>query len=217
MGGSAREAVLGKIRAALGPEVGQEAIGREWAGLERGYRQAAGVAREDVLLQFEDRLKDYDAGVYRAAAGEVAEVIARLLRERGMKRMAVAHGTPEEWRVPEVTFVEDAAGGLGEIDACDGVMTGATLGIAETGTIVLQHRPTGGQGQRALTLLPDYHLCVIFAEKVVQTVPEAMALLDGSARLATTFFSGPSATADIEMTRIKGVHGPRFVDVIVVL
>ena len=96
----------------------------------------------------------------------------------------------------------------------DGVMTASTLAIAETGTIVLQN--VAGQGRRAVTLVPDYHLCVVELEDVVETVPEAMARLQTTAALATTFISGPSATADIEMTRIKGVHGPRFLDVILV-
>ncbi len=94
----------------------------------------------------------------------------------------------------------------------DGVMTGATVAIAETGTVVLQN--TTGQGRRAVTLVPDYHLCVVRVQDVVETVPEAIAQLERTAELATTFVSGPSATADIEMTRIKGVHGPRFLDVI---
>jgi L-lactate utilization protein LutC len=114
-----------------------------------------------------------------------------------------------------VSFVEDSRADLTSVDACEGVLTSATLAIAETGTIVLQDAP--GQGRRAVTLLPDYHLCVVDAAKVVQTVPEAIALLQATAAKATTFFSGPSATADIEMTRIKGVHGPRFVDVVLVL
>ena len=99
-----------------------------------------------------------------------------------------------------------------EASAC--VMTGATLAIAETGTVVLQN--VAGQGRRAVTLVPDYHLCVVRVADVVETVPEAMARLQATAGVATTFVSGPSATADIEMTRIKGVHGPRFLDVILV-
>ena len=101
-----------------------------------------------------------------------------------------------------------------ELDEFDGVMTGATVAIAETGTVVLQN--VAGQGRRAVTLVPDYHLCVVRVEDVVETVPEAIGLLQATAGLATTFVSGPSATADIEMTRIKGVHGPRFLDVILV-
>jgi L-lactate dehydrogenase complex protein LldG len=94
-------------------------------------------------------------------------------------------------------------------------MTAATLAIAETGTVVLQN--VAGQGRRAVTLVPDYHLCVVRMEDVVETVPEAMERLQETAGLATTFVSGPSATADIEMTRIKGVHGPRFLDVILIV
>jgi L-lactate dehydrogenase complex protein LldG len=102
----------------------------------------------------------------------------------------------------------------GELNGVDGVVTESTLGIAETGTIVLQTEP--GQGRRAISLVPDYHLCVVDTRYVVETVPEAMDKLAATAGLATTFISGPSATADIEMTRIKGVHGPRFLDVILV-
>ena len=101
-----------------------------------------------------------------------------------------------------------------ELDRMDGVLTGCTVAVAETGSIVLQSGPW--QGSRALTLVPDYHLCVVFAEQVVETVPESFARLEATQSLPTTFFSGPSATADIEMTRIKGVHGPRFLDVLLV-
>jgi L-lactate dehydrogenase complex protein LldG len=94
-------------------------------------------------------------------------------------------------------------------------MTASTVAIAETGTVILQNVP--GQGRRAVTLVPDYHLCVVNAADVVETVPEAMDRLRGTEELTTTFFSGPSATADIEMTRIKGVHGPRHLDVILIL
>jgi len=101
-----------------------------------------------------------------------------------------------------------------ELDEFQGVVTASSVAIAATGTIVLQN--VTGQGRRAPTLIPDYHLCVVRAENVVETVPEAMETLAPTASLATTFISGPSATADIEMTRIKGVHGPRFLDVILV-
>jgi L-lactate dehydrogenase complex protein LldG len=111
-------------------------------------------------------------------------------------------------------FVVDEGFSAAELDEFEGVVTASTLAIAETGTIVLQRVP--GQGRRAPTLIPDYHLCVVQAADVVETVPEAMARLWPTASLATTFISGPSATADIEMTRIKGVHGPRFLDVILV-
>jgi L-lactate dehydrogenase complex protein LldG len=111
-------------------------------------------------------------------------------------------------------FVTDVGLSWEAIEGCEGVVTSSTVAIAETGTIVLQVGP--GQGRRAITLIPDYHLCVVRAEDVVETVPEAMSWLAPTSTLATTFISGPSATADIEMTRIRGVHGPRFLDVIVV-
>ena len=142
-------------------------------------------------------------------------MIAHILGERGKHHMAVPKGIPQEWLPDALTFVEDTRNDIAAIDACEGVLTSATLAIAETGTIVLQD--VAGQGRRAVTLLPDYHLCVVDAANIVQTVPEAIALLQATADRSTTFFSGPSATADIEMTRIKGVHGPRFVDVILVL
>ncbi len=147
---------------------------------------------------------------------DVAQTIARILAERGKHRAGCAGGPARGSWLPEgVTFVHDDRSGIARIDACQGVLTSATVAIAETGSIVLQD--VAGQGRRALTLLPDYQLCVVPAERVVQTVPEAITRLQATASLATTFFSGPSATADIEMTRIKGVHGPRFVDVVLIV
>jgi L-lactate dehydrogenase complex protein LldG len=128
--------------------------------------------------------------------------------------MVIPAGLPAEWLPSGFEFVVDTGLSAVELDGFEGVMTGSTMAIAETGTVVLQN--VVGQGRRALTLVPDYHLCVVRVEDVVETVPEAMERLAGTAEVATTFFSGPSATADIEMTRIKGVHGPRFLDVIVV-
>jgi L-lactate dehydrogenase complex protein LldG len=101
-----------------------------------------------------------------------------------------------------------------ELDRVDGVLTSCTAAIAETGTVVMQN--AAGQGPRFLSLIPDYHLCVVRVEQIVETVPEAFAFLEPSSSRPTTFFSGPSATADIEMTRIKGVHGPRFLDILVI-
>jgi L-lactate dehydrogenase complex protein LldG len=163
----------------------------------------------------EDRLRDYDATVVRANSGEVSAAIAGILAERGKRRLVVPAGLAEVLGEPLPTgfeFAIDHGLTTAELDSFDGVVTASTVAIAETGTIVLQNVP--GQGRRAPTLVPDYHLCVVRAADVVETVPEAMGQLQGTASLATTFVSGPSATADIEMTRIKGVHGPRFLDVI---
>ena len=145
---------------------------------------------------------------------DVSSAALRMLAERGAKRMVVPRGLPAEWLPGGFEFVVDDGLSAAELDRVDGVITGATLAIAETGTVVLQN--VAGQGRRAATLVPDYHLCVVRVEDVVETVPEAFGRLQATAGLATTFVSGPSATADIEMTRIKGVHGPRFLDVILV-
>jgi L-lactate dehydrogenase complex protein LldG len=143
-----------------------------------------------------------------------------MLVEREVRRMVIPVGLSIAWLPCSAgsggaEFVVDEGLSSRELDDFDGVMTGATLAIAETGTVVLQN--VSGQGRRAATLVPDYHLCVVRAEDVVETVPEAMGRLQQTKELATTFVSGPSATADIEMTRIKGVHGPRFLDVILIV
>ena len=208
----ARTEVLRRIRAATGTPQPEATIEAEWQALRRAYKTQASINREALLHQFEDRLRDYDAGVYRTDAAGLRELIGQILAERHKVRLAIPAGIPSAWLPEGPTFVEDTRQDIATIDACDGVLTSATLAIAETGTIVLQD--TKGQGRRAVTLLPDYHCCVVEVSTIVQTVPEAIARLQPTATLATTFFSGPSATADIEMTRIKGVHGPRFVDVI---
>ena len=211
----ARTEILRRIRVATGPAVDRATIEAEWNGIERAYKHVTSIDQEGRLHQLEDRLLDYDAGVYRSTRDGIRALVEKILGERGKRTMAVPSGIRAEWLPASVTFVEDTRGDVSSINRCEGVLTSATLAIAETGTIVLQDAP--GQGRRAVTLLPDYHLCLVQAANIVQTVPEAIALFQPTAHLATTFFSGPSATADIEMTRIKGVHGPRFVDVILIL
>jgi L-lactate dehydrogenase complex protein LldG len=211
---SARVEMLRRIREAKGGVANAEMVRAGWSAIERRYRREATRSREAVLELLEDRLRDYDARVIRAGHAEVRTSAARMLGERKVRRMVIPSGLAAEWLPDEVEFVLDEGLAAVELDRVDGVMTGATLAIAETGTVVLQN--VAGQGRRAVTLVPDYHLCVVRVEDVVETVPEAMDRLQATARLATTFVSGPSATADIEMTRIKGVHGPRFLDVILV-
>jgi L-lactate dehydrogenase complex protein LldG len=217
--GSSRGEVLRRIRAAIVGDSAADAaaIGAEWDALPRGYQRAASLGREEILELLEDRLRDYDAQVVRVAAARVTPIMARMLTDRGKHRLVVPAGLAEALGEPlpkDFEFVVDEGFTAEELDRFEGVVTGSTVAIAETGTIVLQNVP--GQGRRAATLVPDYHLCVVRATDVVETVPEAMARLAPTATLATTFVSGPSATADIEMTRIKGVHGPRFLDVILV-
>jgi L-lactate dehydrogenase complex protein LldG len=214
---SSRDEVLRRIRAAIGdaPAADGAAIRSEWEGLPRTYKRTASHERATILEVLEDRLRDYDASVVQAKPGEIGAEIGRILAERGKRRLVVPAGLAEalgESLPTGFEFVVDEGLTTMELDTFEGVVTASTVAIAETGTIVLQN--VAGQGRRAPTLIPDYHLCVVRAADVVETVPEAMARLQATASLATTFISGPSATADIEMTRIKGVHGPRFLDVI---
>ena len=216
-GVSSREEVLRRIRSAIQdtPALDAVAINSEWKTLPRNYKRIASLEREAKLEMLEDRLRDYDASVVRAKSGEIGVAIGKILVQRGKRRVVIPAGLSEalgETLPVGFDFVVDEGMTPAELDTGDGVLTTSTLAIAETGTIVLQNVP--GQGRRAPTLIPDYHLCVVRAADVVETVPEAMARLQTTATLATTFVSGPSATADIEMTRIKGVHGPRFLDVI---
>jgi L-lactate dehydrogenase complex protein LldG len=211
---SARDEVLRRIRAAKGGAASAEAARAGWNAVERRYQREARRSGEVVLELLEDRLRDYDARVVRANNAEVAASAARMMGERKVRRMVVPAGLVQEWLPSGVEFVVDDGLTAAKLDAVDGVMTGSTIAIAETGTVVLQSG--AGQGRRAVTLVPDYHLCVVRVEDVVETVPEAFERLQATAGVATTFVSGPSATADIEMTRIKGVHGPRFLDIILV-
>jgi L-lactate dehydrogenase complex protein LldG len=211
---SARDEVLRRIRMANGGRADGVTAKASWERLARLYRRVGSLGGEAMLELLEDRLRDYDARVMRAAEADVALTVAGMLAERKARRMVVPVGLKPEWLPSGVEFVVDDGLEAVELDRVDGVMTGASVAIAETGTVVLQN--VAGQGRRVATLVPDYHLCVVRVEDVVETVPEAMGRLQATAELATTFISGPSATADIEMTRIKGVHGPRFLDVVLV-
>jgi L-lactate utilization protein LutC/ferredoxin len=205
--GDARAAVLGRIRAALGP-------GAEAPEVPRGYRRRSERAAEESVELFAERAADYRATVHRAGAGDVGRVVAVLCAERGARRMAVPAGLPAEWLPASVEPVEDHALGPHELDGLDGTLTACALAIAETGVIVLDGG--AGQGRRALTLVPDFHVCVVRAEQVVDLVPEAFERLGpaiGAGR-PLTFIAGPSATSDIELSRVEGVHGPRTLKIV---
>jgi L-lactate dehydrogenase complex protein LldG len=212
---AARAEILRRIRVAKGGTSDAAATGIAWGHVAREYQRSAVSEPEAVLELLEDRLRDYDAHVVRVGRGDVADAVGKMLAARGKRRMVIPAGVAPEWLPADFEFVVDEEMTAVELDGFDGVMTGSTVAIAETGTVVLQNVP--GQGRRAVTLVPDYQLCVVDAADVVETVPQAMDRLRETAELTTTFFSGPSATADIEMTRIKGVHGPRHLDVVLVL
>jgi L-lactate dehydrogenase complex protein LldG len=208
---SAREDILTRIRQACSTNA--EDAASSYARIARQYQQTAKLGREEILGLLTERLLECDAHVSRAREREIAEVCSRLFAQRNARRIVVPKDLPAEWQ-SGAEFVPDEDLDARSLDRFDGVMTAATLAIAETGTIVLQDAE--GQGRRVISLIPDYHLCVVREQDVVETVVEGLRLLETTHHLPTTLFSGPSATADIEMTRIKGVHGPRFVDVVII-
>jgi L-lactate utilization protein LutC len=202
---ASREAVLARVRSALGPGVAVPEV-------PRGYR---GPRVDDSSVdRFCERVAEYQATVTRVAAADLADTVARLCRERGARRIAVPPGGPDRIADVEVV-VDDPPLSPHALDQLDGVLTGCALAIAETGTIVLD----GGErsGRRALTLVPDWHLCIVEARSVVAGVPDAVAVLKAAAEEGRpiTLVSGPSATSDIELERVEGVHGPRTLDVLV--
>jgi L-lactate dehydrogenase complex protein LldG len=207
---SARDDILDRIRTALGPE--RVEAGSAGIPIDRAYRLGSDVdatARIELLV---DRLVDYRATVHHADGSTLADVVAAVLVERGMRRIAVPPGLPAYLPAGIETLVDTGQLTAADLDAVDGTVTGCAVAIAETGTIVLDGSPD--QGRRLLTLVPDYHLCLVRAADVVTTVPEAVARLDPTRPL--TFISGPSATSDIELNRVEGVHGPRTLDVVIV-
>ncbi|MEZ5120846.1 MAG: LUD domain-containing protein [Solirubrobacterales bacterium] len=162
-----------------------------------------------------ERVDDYRATVTRIADdAAIADAIAAILQRHGAQRIAVPGDLPAAWRPPHAELVvDDPPLDHRALGALDGALTGCALAIAETGTLVLD----GGtaQGRRALTLLPDLHVCVVLDEQVVAGVPDAIAAL-AATRRPVTFVSGPSATSDIELERVEGVHGPRRLEVVLV-
>ncbi|MFJ3825494.1 LutC/YkgG family protein [Streptomyces nodosus] len=211
---SSRDVILGRVRAALSDVPNQERP--QDVPLARRYRPAHAPDDPGELLDLlEDRLTEYRATVYRCDPAALPDTVAVVLAQRGTRTVAVPGGLPEEWlSAAAITRIADApALSPRACDAVDGVVTGCALAIAETGTIVLDGGP--GQGRRALSLIPDHHLCVVRApEQIVASVPAAVARLTPTRPL--TWISGPSATSDIELERVEGVHGPRVLDVVLV-
>ena len=194
---SARDQILADVRRALAGAAGPGEI-------PRSYRSApAATASIDL---FAERVADYRAEVVRCAADQVEAAIAAALPAGA--RVVVPAGLP--WQVPGAVLDTDLS--AHELDSLDAVVTAATVGIAETGTIVLTHGP--GEGRRAISLVPDLHVCVIREDQVVAGVEQAVGVLASTG--VTTWISGPSATSDIELQRVEGVHGPRTLRVIVV-
>jgi len=207
---NAREAILERVTHALGAAAAPPAP-------PRAYRRAGSRPAASRVALFCERVAEYRADVRRVHAAELAGAVADVCRSLRASRLAVPADLPTAWRPDGIELVEDALLAPRDLDALDGVLTGATAAIAETGTIVLSSGPR--EGRRALTLVPDLHLCVVEEAQIVELVPEAFARLTELVtreRRPLTFVSGPSATSDIELSRVEGVHGPRTLVVFVV-
>jgi L-lactate dehydrogenase complex protein LldG len=202
---SARDDVLARVRAALRDVPTDEAL-----AVRQAYEPPPPPAG-DPVVRFAERVADYQATVREA--DELAATIARVCAEHDARRLGVPSGLLEGWRPDGLELVEDHGLSARELDGLDGALTGCALAIAETGTIVLD----GGErsGRRALTLVPDLHVCIVQRDQVVASVSAAIRALEGG-RGPFTFVSGPSATSDIELDRVEGVHGPRRLEVLLV-
>ena len=212
---NAREEVLARIatahRVAPPPNLTYEDI-------IRGYRTTSDSSVEVLTELLIDRLVDYRALVRQSSVDDLGATIATVLEERGARTLVAPAGLDPSWTASlSVNVLVDGLSpddqlSVSELDAVDGVITNCAVAIAETGTLILNGSP--GQGRRVLTLIPDYHVCVVLPGQIVADVPQALARLEPTRPL--TMISGPSATSDIELNRVEGVHGPRTLEVIIV-
>lgn len=203
---AARDEVLARIRNALGPAGGAQ------ADEPGGYRTSSGLDPQELTELFAERVGDYGSKVRRCGPAGLAAQVAAALSERGARSIVVPAGFDLGLLPGGLRVVADDGLSAQALDEVDAVVTTAAIAVAETGTIVLDG--SAGQGRRALSLIPDYHLCVLFERQVVGLVTEAVAGLQPDRPL--TWISGPSATSDIELDRVQGVHGPRTLEVILV-
>jgi L-lactate dehydrogenase complex protein LldG len=204
---TARDEVLGRVRRAIGES--------HLLPIERTYRtlgdlEPGSPALIELLI---DRLLDYRAAVIQCADSDdaIASAVSGVVRERSINRLVVPSGGLRGWLPDGQALLDEPRLTVAQLDAASGVLTGCAVAIAETGTIVLD--ASAQCGRRAITLVPDLHVCVVRAEQIVHSVPEGVARVDPIAPL--TFISGPSATSDIELNRVEGVHGPRQLIVVV--
>jgi L-lactate dehydrogenase complex protein LldG len=212
-GKGSRETVLARVRRALADVPREEGpdgspVPRDYLGTHAERTDAERAALLAV------NLADYRALVHRCAAGELPATVAGLLRSRGARRVVAPPGVPSGWLPGGVERVADTASlTAAQLDAVDSAVTGCAVAIAETGTVVLD--ASEDQGRRRITLVPDHHICVVrVPEQVVDSVPRALDRLDPLR--PQTWISGPSATSDIELDRVEGVHGPRTLEVVLV-
>ena len=206
---SARQEILQRISAAVDPPTAEQPVARN-------YRRAGTLGDEERIELFCRRVGEYRSEVHRVGEADVPALISSLCDARGVRTLAVPHDIPPAWRSADVELVDDRPLSAMELDGVDGTLTGCTAAIAETGTIVLTASPH--EGRRALTLVPDLHICVVRESQIVELVPEALVRVTAGRleKQPITLISGPSATSDIELSRVEGVHGPRTLIVLVV-
>jgi L-lactate dehydrogenase complex protein LldG len=204
----ARAVTLGRVRRAISGAPAPDPV-------RRPYQRAGRLDRAGRVALFCERVSDYRAEAHLVAPRQLRAAIAEAFAGSGAARIVVPAGLPDAWRPAGIEIVEDAGHSPQELDRFDGVLSACTVAIAQTGTIILAGGPA--EGRRALTLVPDLHVCVVEDTQIVEVVPEAMSRLGDLAaeRRAITFISGPSATSDIELNRVEGVHGPRTLVVLV--
>jgi len=204
--------ILGRVRRAIA-DVREDDTPYEQA-IDRSYLREHGARSvEETVDLLAENLADYRAIVHRAEAADLPSLLTRLLTERGSRTVLTPPGLPSNWLNGVERIPDRAESSAEELDRVDSVVTACALAIAETGTIVLDGSPD--QGRRRITLIPDHHICVVrVPDQVVASVPQAMERLDPTRPL--TWISGPSATSDIELDRVEGVHGPRILEVVLV-
>lgn len=217
---NARDAILTRIRSSI--QRSRHGYNSEIAEPQRAYRTKGEMNPADRDQLFIERLHEYDARVVTTDPQNLAACISSVMAaadadsafSNASSQWVIADGLPAAWFTEATSYIREESASIEDLNLCSGVVTTCTAGIAMTGSIVLQH--SSGEGRRQTTLLPNRHLCIIQTSQIVETVPEAFERLAHSSTRPLTFISGPSATADIEMTRIRGVHGPRILDVVIV-
>jgi L-lactate dehydrogenase complex protein LldG len=211
---SARDEILARVRAATATTTGTTAA----APVPRDYRHTDERPRDELVALFCTRVDDYKAEVQRVGSAQLAHAIGAAAARHGARRLVIPAALPDAWRPAELDLLTgDTTLTPRELDELDGVITGCTIAIAETGTIALTS--SAHEGRRLLSLVPDLHICIVKTDQVVGTVPEAITQLGpiaGHDRRPITLISGPSATSDIELQRVEGVHGPRKLVVLVI-
>lgn len=212
MNTDSRSAILSRIRAANKFTAATDRQ-EEYDVIPRDYRVHGGLNDAERLQLFDERIRHYNGTPFYSTS-DIKSDVATILAQRGKRTVVIPPEFPTDWLPDGFHFIRDENLAKQKLDAADGVLTTCTLAIALTGTIVVESSPT--QGRRAATLIPDYHLCILRKNDIVELVPEAIRRLEPIKHRPLTFISGPSATVDIEMTRVRGVHGPRTLDILLI-